>query len=386
MGESTKIEWTDHTFNPWWGCSKVSDACKHCYAESFAKRTGHEIWGDASPRRFFSDAHWEEPRKWDRDAARDGVRRKVFCASMADVFEERPDLVEPRARLIRLIEDCDHLDWLLLTKRPELAVRLASSAGWSLGDWPEQAWIGTTVESPKEARRAYVLKDVPTKYRFLSCEPLLSGLVAMGPFGSLGLPPHIDWIIGGGESGPGARPMHPSWVRELRDAVVKDRRAFFFKQWGDWEPMMYADAWADGLLEMGPSEWKSMLSGTVVLGYDGTLTTPERPYERWLQDLQKKMADEHEELSEEQWSVAMHRVGKMVAGRVLDGRTWGEYPDGSFGSHVFEEQLLPAADGRAERRRQKCKLCDLSISVYAMTSGRCQPRALPTPRQLEILS
>ena len=97
MGEKSAIEWTDHTFNPWWGCTKVSEACKHCYAEAFAKRTGHEIWGDAAPRRFFADKHWDEPKKWDRDAARDGVRRKVFCASMADVFEDRPDLVE-RAR------------------------------------------------------------------------------------------------------------------------------------------------------------------------------------------------------------------------------------------------------------------------------------------------
>src|SRR5688572_21886599 len=117
MGESTTITWTHHSWNPWWGCVKVSEGCKNCYAESFSKRACHDIWGPGSQRRFFGDKHWAEPIKWDRAAEKAGERRRVFCASMADVFEDRPDLVEPRRRLFELIRATPNLDWLLLTKR-----------------------------------------------------------------------------------------------------------------------------------------------------------------------------------------------------------------------------------------------------------------------------
>lgn len=102
MGKDSRIEWTHHTFNPWWGCVKVFPACDHCYAESWAKRVGSDVWGPTSERRFFTDSHWKEPLKWNRDAAADGIRRRVFCASMADVFENRPDLIAPRQRLFTL--------------------------------------------------------------------------------------------------------------------------------------------------------------------------------------------------------------------------------------------------------------------------------------------
>src|SRR5579859_1859246 len=120
MAANSKISWTDHTFNPWWGCVKVSPACDHCYAESFSKRVGQNIWGVDSPRRFFGDKHWTEPLKWNRDALKDfGRPARVFCASMADVFEVRDDLIPHRIRLFDLIKDTPNLLWNLLTKRAQ---------------------------------------------------------------------------------------------------------------------------------------------------------------------------------------------------------------------------------------------------------------------------
>src|SRR5262249_26019968 len=131
MGKQTAIDWCNHTFNPWWGCDEarvpdgsMSPECVYCYARTFAKRVGHDIWGADAPRRSFGDKLWVEPEKWNGDAALSGERRRVFCASMADVFEDRPDLDPHRARLWALIERTPHLDWLLLTKRPENAPRM----------------------------------------------------------------------------------------------------------------------------------------------------------------------------------------------------------------------------------------------------------------------
>lgn len=124
MGIETEIAWTDSTFNPWWGCQRVSPGCERCYAETFAKRVGLQVWGPKQERRFFGEKHWREPLRWNEQAAKAGARRRVFCASMADVFEERLDLAAARARLFGLIRLTPSLDWLLLTKRPENAARL----------------------------------------------------------------------------------------------------------------------------------------------------------------------------------------------------------------------------------------------------------------------
>lgn len=177
MGEMTAIAWTDHTFNPWWGCQRVSPGCEHCYAESFAKRTGHDVWGKTAERRMFGDKHWAEPLKWNAAAAAAGTPAKVFCASMADVFEDRPDLIEPRVRLFDLIDATPHLIWQLLTKRPENVPALAEPAGWT-GEpnpcWPSNVWIGATVEDQQRAdERIPHLLRLPAPMRFLSCEPLL---------------------------------------------------------------------------------------------------------------------------------------------------------------------------------------------------------------------
>jgi protein gp37 len=236
MGKNSEITWTHHTFNPWWGCTKVSEACRNCYAETWSKRCGVKIWGPRAERRFFGKEHWREPIGWDKEAKKLRERRRVFCASMGDVLEDRPDLDTWRLRLWKLIEDTSWLDWLVLTKRPE---NFAKTVPWSRV-WPPNVWVGTTAENQERAnQRVPILLQYPASIRFVSCEPLL-GLVDLSrwlnhrserkPY--MG----IDWVIAGGESGFNARPLHPSWVRNLRDQCMVGRVSFHFKQWGSWRP------------------------------------------------------------------------------------------------------------------------------------------------------
>lgn len=228
MAKNSRIEWTNHTFNPWWGCVKVSPACKHCYAEAWSKRVGQKVWGPKSDRRFFGEKHWSEPLKWNAEAAATGERRRVFCASMADVFEDREGLDEWRIRLWGLIELTPNLDWLLLTKRPE---RVERSVPWTQ-KWPANVWIGTTVENQEWAdERLPHLKRLPAAVRFISAEPLL-GPVDLRPW----LGSTLDWVITGGESGPKARPSSPTWFRNVMNQCMEADVAFHFKQWGDWAP------------------------------------------------------------------------------------------------------------------------------------------------------
>ena len=228
MGQNSKIEWTTHTFNPWLGCTKVSEACKHCYAEAWAKRVGQPVWGPLADRRTFGEDHWREPLKWDRAALGAEHRPRVFCASMADVFEDRPELNPWRARLWQLIESTPTLDWLLLTKRPENVLRLA---GWS-SIWPANVWLGTTVELQKRGDELLPhLARIPAAVRFLSCEPLLSALDLRPWLGHT-----VNWVITGGESGPHARPPSPAWFRSLHEQCMAAGVPFHFKQWGDWAP------------------------------------------------------------------------------------------------------------------------------------------------------
>jgi protein gp37 len=192
----SKIEWCDHTFNPWWGCARVSPGCRFCYAERDARRYGHQVWGRHGPRRLLSEANWRLPLRWDRDAERAGVPALVFCASMADVFEDHPQVVEPRQRLWRLIEDTPHLRWLLLTKRPE---NVPEMVPWATA-WPEQVWLGTSVETQRYAlqRIPRLLEVSGVRVRFLSCEPLLGPLELSAWLAQRA----VDWVIAGGESGP----------------------------------------------------------------------------------------------------------------------------------------------------------------------------------------
>ncbi len=220
MGSSTKISWTDHTFNPWWGCTRVSPGCEHCYAETFSKRVGQSIWGVQAPRRFFGDKHWNEPKRWNAAAEKAGVKARVFCASMADVFEDRRDLDGERDKLWDLIEATPQLDWQLLTKRPENVWRMTPP------EILETVWVGTTAEDQGRLdERSAILVGLKARVRFLSCEPLLSALV-IAPDVLMGL----DWVIAGAESGPGARPMDEVWVRSLRDQCATAGVWFFYKQ------------------------------------------------------------------------------------------------------------------------------------------------------------
>lgn len=257
MSDITGIQWTDHTFNPWWGCSRVSPACRFCYADRDAQRYGFKVWRRHGPRRMLSEANWQRPLKWNRDAGRAGVPAKVFCASMADVFEGHPDVTEARKRLWGVIEATPWLRWQLLTKRPE---NVAGMVPW--GDsWPSWVWLGTSVENQRFAEeRIPVLMDVPAQVRFLSCEPLLGPVDLTAWLGQMWkcqacgfmqgqhtgsahcgqcrtrnwpLPVlSVDWVIAGGESGPKARPTDIEWLRSLLSQCAYEYVPFFFKQTG----------------------------------------------------------------------------------------------------------------------------------------------------------
>ncbi len=221
MAENSTIEWTDATFNPWWGCTKVSDGCKFCYALSIANRFSPDIWGPGVERRTFGENHWREPLRWNRRAEEKGKRTRVFCASMADVFDpESP--AEERERLWELIRATPNLDWQILTKRPHL---IAQDLPLDWGNGYPNVWLGTSVEDERVLNRIESLTAVPAVVHFLSLEPLI------GPLSNL-LLDGIEWAIVGGESGPGARPMKAEWVEEIRLQCESADVPFFFKQWG----------------------------------------------------------------------------------------------------------------------------------------------------------
>ena len=294
MAKNSQIEWTHHTFNPWWGCQKVSPACDNCYAELWAKRMGRQLWGKDAPRRFFSEAHWREPLKWDNEARTAGIRKRVFCASMADVFELRADLNEERARLWELIWNTPNLDWLLLTKRPQNVERLVP---WS-NEWPANVWLGTSVENQALAeKRLPFLLRIPAAVRFLSCEPLLGELDLRPWFKRSGLQ-SIDWVIAGGESGGGSRPMHPDWAVSLLQQCQGFEIPFHFKQWGNWVPARLTDE----------------VSKLQLLSFENY-----RP-------------------------VKMARVAKKLAGRKIEGREWNEGPKPL-------KELFEVPDGQEQRQR-----------------------------------
>lgn len=225
MAENSGIAWTHHTLNPWIGCTKVSPACDHCYAEVWDARFAGDQphWGAKAPRRRTKTAQLSKVRKWAVEAASAGERHRVFCASLADVFDNHASIKpEWRNDLWALIRATPELDWLLLTKRPQ------NIAGFLPPDWGPgypNVWLGTSVENQTEAaRRIPVLDRIPAVVRFLSMEPLLEA-VDLTAF------PRMDWIIVGGESGPDFRAMDADWARQVRDYCADQAIPFFFKQW-----------------------------------------------------------------------------------------------------------------------------------------------------------
>lgn len=312
MADTTNIEWADSTFNPFIGCTKISPACDNCYAEALMdKRMNRVKWGAGQPRVRTSAGNWKKPLQWNRaeffeceDCGWRGeykyhecsgacrlkpVRRRVFCASLADVFDNEVDPAW-RRDLFDLIGATPNLDWLLLTKRIGNVRKMVSDA--TLFDFmPRNVWIGATICNQEEADRDIPkLLAVPADVRFVSIEPLLGpiNLNRSLPFSvSHGLTEPssgiffggIHWVIVGGESGPEARPMHPDWVRGLRDQCAAAGVPFLMKQWGEW--------------------------------------APREPY-----------ASEQMESDElcGKWDGISYRYGKKAAGRLLDGVTHTEYP------------------------------------------------------------
>lgn len=252
----TNIEWTDYSFNIVWGCTKVSPGCDHCYAETWAKRTGYaNLWGPEADRRTFGDRHWDQPLKWNDQALEQGRRRRVFCSSMADVFDNHDAVTMERIHLWDIVRRTPELDWLILTKRVGNVPRMLPP------DWRDgypNVWLGISVVNQEEANRDVPkLLQIPARIRFLSCEPLLgpielfdfnaTGGALRGPAAVIsggmtaGTPsdppeayddsyPGIDWVICGGESGPKARPMEVIWADSLRAQCENTLVPFFFKQ------------------------------------------------------------------------------------------------------------------------------------------------------------
>lgn len=324
MARNSKIEWTHHTFNPWVGCTKISPACDHCYAEGWAKRSGMVKWGPHEIRRRTSTTNWRQPIKWNAEAERLGVRYRVFFASLADVFDNQvPD--EWRRDLLRLIASTQNLDWLLLTKRIGNASKMLSDAAGSLGmTWGKHwrnIWIGATVCNQQEADRDIPkLLALPVVVRFLSIEPLLGPVdlrfhIFSEPTSNfrtnagkrqmeLRKPADggLHWVIVGGESGVAeSRPMNPDWVRDLRDQCHAGDVAFHFKQWGDWRPP------EDGE-EYNTSMGRAQRVPAFIVAPTGTVH-----------------CFENEQTSN--GGRAMLRVGRTKSGRTLDGLLYDEYPE-----------------------------------------------------------
>lgn len=335
--KDSKIEWTDHTVNFWWGCTEVSPACANCYAREQARFFGARIfgsavrWGKGMPRFERLEAARKDARKLDTLAFQKQTRFKVFCNSMSDWLDDEVP-IEWLAFLLKTIRETPHLDWQLLTKRPEQwAYRIGGAEGylrcadswtemmlrnWLNGEAPPNVWVGTTVEDQVRAEeRIPALIKIPARVRYLSCEPLLGPLElgrwlapergaevhfsgdrealgneqfrgAMAAMMTAAVRWHrgIHWVIAGGESGKSVdrtRPMHPRWLYDLMDQVTEADVPFLFKQWGAWCPAPAAHL--EGR--------KELLRGEKFL--DGTL---------------------------------MLFAGKELAGREMLGRTWDEFP------------------------------------------------------------
>lgn len=224
MAENSAIEWTDHTFNPWIGCTKVSPACDNCYAEALMDaRYGRVQWGAGKPRSRTAPSTWRQPRKWNNQAARSGERPFVFCASLADVFDNEVDPAW-RADLFKLIAETPQLVWLLLTKR--IGNVLPMMEGIPM---PRNVAFGATMANQEEYDRdrmklAAVKFGLRPLFTFGSFEPLL------GPIIFCNNAP--DWIIVGGESGANAREMPLEWPRDMQRQAANLGRVFNFKQVG----------------------------------------------------------------------------------------------------------------------------------------------------------
>jgi protein gp37 len=223
MGAVTKIAWCDHTLNPWWGCTQVSPLCDRCYAMMLDSRWFKRAhWGPGVARRYFSDTHWRAPLQWERAAHREGHRHRVFCASMADVFDNEVDQAV-RTRLWGLIRQTPHLDWLVLTKRIGNAPAMLPD-DWGTG-YPN-VWLLVSADQAGLERDSPKLLAIPAVVRGVSIEPQLAP-VQLGT-----LARQLQWVINGGEAGAGARPFYLEWARSLAAECRDAGTALFIQRLG----------------------------------------------------------------------------------------------------------------------------------------------------------
>jgi len=354
MSENTKIEWCDHTFNPWIGCTQVGPGCDNCYAKSWDRRfavSGHAMhWGAGQARS--RTKTWGDPVKWNktnfyecsvcgwRGSDKDDefsrpkkgcihilapARQRVFCASLADVFDNEVDPVW-FTDLFELIEATPNLDWLLLTKRIGNVAKMVADGRWFPTHWPN-VWLGATICNQAEADRDIPkLLEIPAAKRFLSMEPLLGPVnidrYLLSTFekaahndqmlGTECQSDKIDWVIVGGESGPNARPMHPDWARNIRDNCDAYCTPFLFKQWGNWRAAVWFDGPdsdnddGDNFVDLDRTDHQFVAAdGRTWDTFGGRYMYPPMPLGNWC---------------------LMVNEGKKAAGRLLDGREWNEVP------------------------------------------------------------
>lgn len=236
MAKNSEIGWTHHTANPWWGCTKISPACDHCYAATMSGRLSRKLfgerveWGPGGRQGHQMEALERDAPSWDRDAAKLGERHRVFCGSMCDWAEGRTDQRPSLDRLFPLIERTSNLNWLMLTKRPNIGQRLLAEKWERI---PGNIWVGSTVENQEWAdKRLGHLLAIDAAVRFVSVEPQLGPVDLRQHLGHG--PGKVNWVICGGESGSGARGWRDmlDWYRSLRDQCSEAGVPFFFKQWG----------------------------------------------------------------------------------------------------------------------------------------------------------
>jgi len=308
MADNTGIEWTDATWNPVTGCDEVSPGCDHCYAKTLAERfrgtPGHYFENgfdvQLRPERLDQPIRWKRPRM-------------IFVNSMSDLFhKDVPD--EFILGVFAVMAEAKQHTFQVLTKRHgrmrSLLTAWQERIPWLAEPLPN-VWLGVSVEDQQRADlRVPALLDTPAAVRWISAEPLL-GSVDIFASSAIDREPGLDWVVVGGESGKGARPMHPNWARSLRDQCAAAGVPFLFKQWGEWLVDEYIDG--DGCRHVGPKPRASDPKTLVIHTSGMTALTPDNPFDPW-------------ERGHPNWHTVMRRVGKKAAGRVLDGETHDGYP------------------------------------------------------------
>lgn len=242
----SKIGWTHHTWNPWWGCNKVSAACLHCYIGPIMRRSGHEPFH--GPVRTKT---WRDPFSWNKQAKKAGKRRRVFTCSMSDFFHPGADAW--RAEAWEIIRACQKLDWLILTKRPEL-IRDRLPFDW--GDGYPNVWVGVTVEDQSQINRVDILSKIPAAVHFVSAEPLL-GPVRFGRRIN-----QLDWVITGCERAGAEkrRELNLDWVRNIQDECDTAGVSLFHKQYYEGNELKY-----DGVIDdLVRQEWPLVRFGSAI--------------------------------------------------------------------------------------------------------------------------